>query len=142
MQQFKAMTLMTMGFLLLASVSEGRAIRATELDSKTWTQLTQGKAQDLLVEFRQGDRLPLSLVVQGDLLESHNPSAQDILVKRNFWIQADRSKIRISLDGRDFREIPEVLTGSLTVGAGSDAPGGIANGIQVLFSNHLKERAQ
>ena len=114
-----------------------RTVRATDLDGKTWSELRSPDFEGLVVEFRQGDRLPVLLQAQGDLVESEESRPSMLLVRRSFWIRVESKAVLVSLDGSSFRPVNEVLGGNLSIGAGS-AGDGVANAINVLFSATLK----
>lgn len=135
----KAKTILMAGCLLLfAGASEAKTIRATEMNSSLWSSLQSGSLNEIVIEFRQGDELPVNLTAEGDLMETTQSATSYIGVKRNFWLKVQQDKIQISLDGTNFKKMNEVLTGSLQAGTGSDQSGGIANAINVMVKAFLK----
>jgi hypothetical protein len=124
--------------LLMAGVSEAKTVRATEMNGTLWSNLSKGALSDIIIEFRQGDELPVNLTAEGDLMETTQTATSYIGIKRNFWLKVQNTKIQISLDGTNFKEMNEVLSGSIEAGAGSDQNGGIANAINVAFKAFLK----
>lgn len=128
-----------MGFCLWAivGVSEAKTIRANQLESTKWSDL--GSLGDVIIEFQIGDELPVSLNAGGDLLETTRPAISYVGVKRDFWLKVQSSKIQFSLDGINFKDLGESLSGSVEAGAGADdESGGIANAINISFKAFLK----
>lgn len=124
--------------LLIVSGAEAKTLRATEMNSSLWQRLSAGSAEELVVEFHQGDELPVSFNAAGDLLETSRAGVSYISVKRNFWIKLKNNDVQISFDGNTYKAIKESLTGSLSLGAGADENGGIANTINVGFEAKVK----
>lgn len=115
--------------LLLGSAAEAKIIRATEMNGSLWTRLMVGSAEELIVEFRQGDELPVSFSAQGDLIETSRTGVSYVSVKKNFWLKLESNNVQMSLDGTVFKPIEETITGSFTAGAGSGDNGEVANAI-------------
>lgn len=116
-----------------------RVVRATELGSSIWTDLSSGAISDLIVEFRKGDEIPVSLTSKGDLLETVTVGASYVSVKRNFWIRVGaKDKVEMSLDGLQYKSLQEQLTGSLTAGASLPNPGQPVNAINLIVESRLK----
>lgn len=124
--------------LLLTGAAEAKTIRATEMTGSLWQRLTAGTAEELIVEFRQGDELPVSFTAEGDLIETSRAGVSYVSVKRNFWLKLQNNDVQMSLDGSAYRPVKDMLTGSLTAGAGSEENGGIANAINLGLKANLK----
>jgi hypothetical protein len=124
--------------LILAGVAEAKTVRATDLTTQQWTNFTSGTLTDLVVEFRQGDVLPVTLMAQGDLIETSQAATSFVTVKKNFWLDAQANNVQISLDGTTFKNISDVVSGSIEADAGSPTNGGVANTINVMFRAFLK----
>jgi hypothetical protein len=133
-------TILLMGILLYSALTQAseNIVRATNLGSTMWSELRQGKLADTIVEFREGDELPVTLEAHGDLLESRATSPSYIRVKKNFWLRVDENIVAISLDSKTFKNLRDVLTGSLEVGTGSGQNGGMAEAINIAFKAFLK----
>jgi len=127
-----------MGLLLASGWAEAKSVRATEMTGALWSDMSRGTLNDVIVEFRQGDELPVTLNAQGDLIETTQTATSYIGVKKNFWLRMQRSQVQISLDGTNFKDLRQVLTGTLEAGAGADQSGGVANAINVIFKAFLK----
>jgi len=134
------MKLLVMGVLLLSGISQagGKVVRATDMGTTMWSDLTKGKLGDVVVEFRQGDELPVTFEAQGDLIETKQTSVSYVGIKRNFWLRLSQNDVEISLDGTTFKKLNEILTGSLEAGAGSAQNGGVADAITIMFKAYLK----
>lgn len=134
------MTWVIVGMLVLtgAAQASGKVVRATEMGSTMWSDLTRGKLSDIVVEFRQGDELPVSFEAQGDLIETRQSSVSYVGIKKNFWLRLSQNNVEISLDGTTFKKLGDVLNGSLEAGAGSAQNGGVADAISIVFKAFLK----
>lgn len=124
--------------LCLTSIAEAKTVRATEMNSSLWSKLTAGTADELIVEFRQGDQLPVNLSAKGDFLETTQPGVAYVSVKRNFWLKLQNSDVQMSVDGSTFKPLKEVVGGILTAGTDADQSGGIANAISIALEAYLK----
>ncbi len=129
-----------LGILVLAGAAQAsqKVVRATEMGTTMWSDLTRGKFGDVVVEFRQGDELPASFEAQGDLIETRQSSISYVGVKKNFWLRLSQNNVEISLDGTTFKKLSDVVTGSLDAGAGSTQNGGVADAINIVFKAFLK----
>ncbi len=125
--------LIGLGFFAVAQTATAteRLIRASEMTPTTWSDLTKGRWGDVVVEFRQGDELPVTLDAQGDLFETTQASVSYVGVKKNFWLRLRGQQVDLSFDGRTFKKLSDSLTGRLDVGAGSAQNGGVADAIQI-----------
>lgn len=132
-------TIVALGLMILASMTEAKTIRATEMNSTMWAELHQGRYTDVIVEFRKGDELPISLAAQGDLIESSQPATTFVSVKRNFWIKGQENKLLISIDGVTFKNFSDILTGSIIADARTEEPGGgVASAMNLLLKANLR----
>lgn len=122
--------------IVAAATSEAKTVRATEITPGMLAQLKSNDA--LVVEFRQGDQLPVNISAVGDLIETAGSGSTVVTVKRNFWLMLQNNDVQISLDGSTYKPIKEVLTGSLSADAEASQPGSPANLINVVFATYLK----
>ena len=129
-----------LGTLILTQLStaEARTVRATELNPQIWSQYNKGEFNELTVEFRQGDEVPLNFQAEGDLLETKVSNPSYLGVKRTFWVRMEQKQILMSLDGVNFKPFNQIIGGSFTVGASSEPNGGPANALNVLLKAFLK----
>lgn len=133
-----AVVMVGMIFLSGAAYASGKVVRATDMGSAMWSDLAHGKLGDVVVEFRQGDELPVTFEAQGDLIETRQNSTSYVGIKKNFWLRLSQNNVEISLDGTTFKKLNDVLTGSLEAGAGSAQKGGVADAINIVFKAFLK----
>lgn len=78
---------------------------------------------EVTVEFRRDDVLPLEILVSGNLLESAPESSAKIKVKQGFFIRVTaEEKFLMSLDGYQYTPIFDLITGSLKLNASSPSP--------------------
>lgn len=113
-------------------------VRATELSPDLMLKFERGEIEELIIEFRQGDRLPVTLKAEGDLLEITEANPSYVVIKLGFWIKLQQDNIVMSLDGTTFKPIQDVITGSFSAGASSDEQNGAANAIDLIFKAFLK----
>lgn len=127
--------------LMAISICEqafGKTLRATEMDTAARSAFSSAGAQAAIIEFRQGDQLPITLSAEGDLLETTQTSTGIIGVKRNFWLKLEKNEIAISFDGATFKPLNEAVAGSIQAGAGGDSTDGVANAINIALKAYLK----
>ncbi|MEK6775069.1 MAG: hypothetical protein AABY64_14105 [Bdellovibrionota bacterium] len=136
----KKMLLFMIGVFLLIRGADANAktVKATEMGSTVWSDISDGSLKDVIVEFRQGDEIPLSFKAEGDLVESSQESVSYIRIKRNFWLRLNQSTVELSLNGVKFKKLNEALTGSLEAGANANQSGGPANTFNIIFKAFLK----
>jgi hypothetical protein len=113
----KAMLLLIVALSTIgcASGPPPRVVRVTEMQGVA--ELAQG--QPLIIEFHEGDTLPLDFSLQGPLLESAKDAPPIVLTaKRRFFLRIDGDGLRSSLDGKDFSKNP-AAPGSFQIGIGA-----------------------
>lgn len=124
--------------LCIVSLSEAKTIRASDMNSGLWSQLAAGAASDLTVEFRQGDEIPVTVVSQGDFLETRQAGVTYVTVKKSFWVRFVNSNPQMSLDGTSFKPLSDLVTGSVQAGAETATNGGPVNAINLIFQMNSK----
>jgi hypothetical protein len=115
-----------------------KSVRANELTPQIWNEYNKGEIQELLIEFQQGDKLPVTFQAEGDLLETTEANPSYVTVQRSFWVQMKQNSLQLSLDGTHFKPFKKLIAGSLSVGAGAGQQGGIANSINIGFKAMIK----
>ena len=108
------------------------------MDSHKWSELYQGKMQEVTIEFREGDELPMTFVAEGDLFATSQSPVTYISIKRNFWIKISENALVMSLDGVTFKPFTQVITGSFNVGGKPDQTTGSIDSIQAVLKTYLK----
>ena len=131
-------TALVMGLLISTQFAEAKTLRATEMDSHKWSELYQGKMQEVTIEFREGDELPMTFVAEGDLFATSQSPVTYISIKRNFWIKISENALVMSLDGVTFKPFNQVITGSFNVGGKPDQTTGSIDSIQAVLKTYLK----
>jgi hypothetical protein len=71
--------------------------------------------QSLIIELREGEVVPLDIIVEGDLFATGPGTSVPVTVKRTCFVRVDDRGIRISANGQDFDETPRV-PGSFQLG--------------------------
>ena len=80
------------------------------------------RKQSLVIELREGEVVPLDVLVEGDYFATAPGASVPVTVKRTCFMRVDDRGLRMSPDGRDFDEKPRV-PGSFQLGVGV-TPGG------------------
>jgi hypothetical protein len=140
---FKKMTALLVALLLCSSlVAQARdLIRATELGSNFLTKIQKEEIKNVTIEFRVGDRLPITIRAEGDLFESVDNNPTFIEIKKTFFVRIDDSNVAMSFDGEIFKPFTDFVGGSLSIGASSEEsdPNNFpAGAINVLFKSYIK----
>ncbi len=117
---------------------QSKTLRAGEMTAAQWGQLNSAPPKDVVVEFRMGDEIPVSFSSEGDLLETVQTGVSYVKVKQNFWIRLDKNDVQMSLDGTNFKDVKDVISGSFEAGAGSQNIGLPVNTIQMILKAKLK----
>src|SRR4051812_42963163 len=99
--------------LAMAAQAYGSVIRATALTPEMLGRAMRGEIPEVTIEFRQGDRLPVTFTAEGDLLESAQISPSYWSVKRDFYVRYQQSQFQLSLDGKTFKPYNEIIRGEL-----------------------------
>lgn len=83
--------------------------------------------QPLIVEFNEGDTVPLVFELNGPLLQT-DKDTQPLTLRaaRHFFLRIDKDGLRSSLDGKSFDDKPAV-PGKFQVGFGATKDGARAN---------------
>ena len=124
--------------LFITCGASAKTVRATDLGSDVWAQLSVGSKSELVVEFRSGDELPVSFSAEGDFLETSQTGVSYVKIKRDFWIKLVGNDVQLSLDNVSYKPIQDVVKGSFSAGANAGNPGGPANAINLVLSAYLK----
>lgn len=137
MKTTQHLTLVALSIALTSSLF-AQTFRASDLTSQIWSKYHKGEIQELTVEFRQGDKLPVSLQLEGDLLETSEANPSYVTVQRSFWVQMKQNALELSLDGTHFKPFKQLTNNTLTVGTGAEQQGGIANAINIGLKALIK----
>lgn len=113
-------------------------IRPSGLDRALLQKLKSGELEEVTVEFRKGDQLPVAFKTEGDLVESTDSTPSFVAVKRAFFVRMTQANFLMSLDGVHYLPIDQLVKGSLTMGARASDQDHIANGISIIFRSILK----
>lgn len=100
------------------------ALRVKASDPSTFAEARPG--QPLIVEFNEGDVIPLHFVVQGELIETNPvPAPIRLVAKRRFFLKIDGDGVRTSVDGEHWNASRK--RGTFAFGLGFDKEGTKAN---------------
>lgn len=80
-------------------------IRLNELDAATLSDVGAGRA--VVIEVQAGDRIPVELIVDGEVI-STDPGAATFMLKakRAFFLRIAGTELKTSLDGKSFDAKP------------------------------------
>ena len=82
-------------------------VRVRAFSGTSWPPLAPGQA--LIVDFKAGDRIPVNVHVDGEIVETEPlQSVFYLRAKRDFSVRIRGAEIKTSLDGRDFEAKPSV----------------------------------
>lgn len=140
---FKKMIVLMGAILLSSSVMAGAIvpIRSTKLNAEYLSKIQKGEVENAVIEFLEGDRLPINIKAEGDLFESVDSNPTFVEVKKHFFVKIMKNNITMSFDGVTFKSIKELLGGSLTVNTSAsngDTESFPASVINVVFSAFIK----
>jgi hypothetical protein len=94
--------------------------------------------QAVVLDFKAGDRIPVSIQVDGEIIETTpSPSAIWLTAKRDFSVRIRGSEIKTSLDGIHFDDKP-AAPGSFQLGLGPTPEGGPKLSLHVTTPVHAK----
>jgi hypothetical protein len=114
--------------ILLASSAVGCGAREPEAVRVRYADLASSPSKlrldvPAILEFHQGDRIPVELRFTGELFDmSPEVPAIELVAKRDGFVRIDGNGVRTSLDGRDFDARPKV-PGSFQLGFSVTAEG-------------------
>lgn len=139
----KKMFLVISTLLLCSTVNASveNSIRVSKLSSELIARIQKGEANNLVVEFKEGDRLPVNLKAEGDLFESVDSNPTFVEVKKDFYVKVDSSNLFMSLDGVNYKPFNQMVRGSVSVGTNADGSNGAgfpAGAINFIFSAFLR----
>jgi hypothetical protein len=94
--------------------------------------------QPVVLEFKAGDRIPVTVQVDGEIIET-TPSSSTIWLtaKRDFSVRIRGSEIKTSLDGMHFDDKP-AQPGQFQLGLGPTPEGGPKLSLHVTTPVHAK----
>ena len=94
--------------------------------------------QPLVIDFKAGDRIPVSIQVDGEVVETTpSPSTIWLTANRDFSVRIRGTEIKTSLDGQHFDDKP-AQPGSFQVGLGPTPEGGTKLSVHVTTPVHAK----
>jgi hypothetical protein len=130
------------GFAVLVNSGLGCAqsaltpLRVRAFDHTPWPPLA--KDQPLIVDFKAGDRIPVTLRVDGEILATTpDPSTIWLTAKRDFSVRVRGSELRTSLDGAHFDDKPKT-PGQFRLGLQTTREAGIQVVLRLTTPVHAK----
>lgn len=131
--------IMLVGFIISLFQTNAFAvnIRANELNNKVIASIFSGQNVEYVVEFREGDLVPLNFVAGGDLFESKDNTNNIFVIKKDFFIKVKNNSVMISMDGNSYMSLRDVISGKFSIGSDIDRSQ-IPGVIQALLSVYLK----
>ena len=96
------------------------------------------EGQPLIIDFKARDRIPVSIQVDGEIIETTpSPSTIWLTAKRDFSVRIQGAEIKTSLDGVHFDEKP-AMPGHFQFGVGATREQGARVVIRVTTPVHAK----
>jgi len=105
-----------LGFMLAGCAHEREVVRLPPGEAVTLKDFDLHK-QSLVIELREGEVVPLDVIVEGDFFATAPGTSVSVTVKRTCFIRVDDRGIRFSTDDQNFDEKPRV-PGSFQFGVG------------------------
>ena len=102
------------GFVLAGCAHEREVVRLGPGAAASLKDFDLHK-QSLIIELREGEVVPLDIILEGDYFATAPGASVPVTVKRTCFIRVDDRGIRISADGQDFDEKSRV-PGSFQLG--------------------------
>ena len=116
----------------------GKTIRITKLDTLNLNQIISSQNQEYVIEFREGDLIPLHFEAKGDFIETRKSLLNDLIVKRDFYIKIKKGNISLSLDGRLYKSLKKYIKGVISISSGTENKDHVPNLIKVMLAAFLK----
>ncbi|HET7543802.1 MAG TPA: hypothetical protein VFK05_28215 [Polyangiaceae bacterium] len=111
-------------------------VRVSASTPGPWPPLREG--QPLIIDFKAGDRIPVSLQVDGEIIETTpSPSTIWLTAKRDFSVRIRGSEIKTSLNGTNFEQKPAV-PGHFQFGLEATREGGAKVVVRITTPVHQK----
>jgi hypothetical protein len=127
--------LLIVALLMPACASAPPPMRARAADPGSFAGLGLAPGQALIVEFKEGDVVPLALVVRGQFLEiAPDTPPIRVVAKRPFFLRLRGNEMEIGLDGEHFGDT-RIAPGSFSFGVGAD-PQGVKASIVLTTPTH------
>lgn len=127
---------------LLAASATGCAhssiapLRVSGSAKTPWPALREG--QPLIIDFKAGDRIPISIQVDGEVVETTpSPTVVWLTAKRDFSLRIRGAELKTSLDGVHFEEKPAV-PGHFQMGVSATREEGVKGVVHVTTPVHAK----
>jgi hypothetical protein len=105
-----------LGFVLAGCAHEREVVRLGPGAAASLKDFDLHK-QSLIIELREGEVVPLDVIVEGDFFATAPGTAVPVTVKRTCFVRVDDRGIRFSTDDQNFDEKPRV-PGSFQLGVG------------------------
>ncbi len=135
-------------FVLATATAEGCAhtaagpyidplpIRAAEFDDPAFRAMSQGNP--VIIEFLPGDRIPVELVVDGEVVATDPATATFALqAKRAFFLRIHGADLKTSLDGKSFDRKP-TAPGAFRIGVEKTAEKGPMLSVHITTPVHAQ----
>jgi len=111
-------------------------VRVRASGSTPWPPLREG--QPLIIDFKAGERIPVSIQVDGEVVETTpSPSTIWLTAKRDFSVRIQGAEIKTSLDGLNFDQKP-ATPGHFQFGVESTREAGTKVVVRITTPVHSK----
>jgi hypothetical protein len=121
--------------LLSSNAGLAKTLRPNELGKGGLQRFLQGQSDDV-IEFREGDQIPVALKVDGDILQSASSEPTMVEVKKGFFLKFESDELRMSWDGTEYLPYRDLIRGQLEAKASGDSA---VSNIEINFSAFVKE---
>jgi len=111
--------------------------RAQTLTAGELQSFLEGDAdEDLVLEFRAGDVLNVSMKFEGDLLESTPQASMPVRIKKGFFLRMQSDDILMSWDGTAFKPWHDMVGGKFSASAHGEQT---ATSVSFLLALQVKD---
>ena len=108
----KKLLVAVVGLVFCGSMAvQASSMRFSELTGDVWEKFQKGELQEVIVEFRKGDLVPVKIRAEGDLLFVDDPSTIYVTIKETLFIKCTQTALLMSRDNQDYKPFNELITG-------------------------------
>ncbi len=119
--QFRMLSML--GLLAISCAHRERQVVRLQPGEAVNLQNFDMKKQSLVIELREGEVIPLDVIVAGDYFGTSPGASLPVTVKKTCFMRVDDRGLRVSDDGVNFDEKPRA-PGSFQFGVGMTKEGG------------------
>lgn len=134
MQRKLFLLFFVLSIVLVGTVNAApRKVLFSELSKNEFTKILKGNPTNLIIEFTQGDHIPVTITASGDLFEFSDIESQNLAVKRTFFLNfTEMPNLLMSWNGEKFVPFRELVSGSYEIGFSGQPANQVFVNLEVL----------